>query len=54
MSVPPAWPQVLHFFGMPIVIEPSARCAFLVTRGKVRMLLNTLPEEGTIMAGDSL
>ena len=23
MSVPPAWPQVLDFFGMPLVIEPS-------------------------------
>jgi len=23
MSVPAAWPQVLDFFGMPIVIEPS-------------------------------
>jgi hypothetical protein len=24
MSVPPAWPQVLDFFGTPLVIEPSA------------------------------
>jgi Transposase DDE domain group 1 len=24
MSVPPAWPQVLDFFGAPLVIEPSA------------------------------
>ena len=23
MSVPPAWPQVLDFFGTPLVIEPS-------------------------------
>jgi hypothetical protein len=23
MSLPAAWPQVLHFFGIPIVIEPS-------------------------------
>ena len=23
MSIPPAWPQVLNFFGMPLVIEPS-------------------------------
>jgi hypothetical protein len=23
MSVPPTWPQVLDFFGTPIVIEPS-------------------------------
>jgi hypothetical protein len=23
MSIPAAWPQVLHFFGIPIVIEPS-------------------------------
>jgi hypothetical protein len=24
MSIPPAWPQVLDFFGRPLVIEPSA------------------------------
>ena len=24
MSVPSAWPQVLDFFGTPLVIEPSA------------------------------
>jgi hypothetical protein len=24
MSIPPAWPQVLDFFGTPLVIEPSA------------------------------
>jgi hypothetical protein len=24
MSVSPAWPQVLDFFGTPLVIEPSA------------------------------
>jgi hypothetical protein len=24
MSVPPAWPQILNFFGTPLVIEPSA------------------------------
>jgi len=24
MSVPAAWPQVLTFFGTPLVIEPSA------------------------------
>jgi hypothetical protein len=24
MSVPPAWPQVLNFFGTPLAIEPSA------------------------------
>jgi hypothetical protein len=23
MSVPPAWPEVLDFFGTPLVIEPS-------------------------------
>src|SRR5262245_13549605 len=23
MSIPPAWPQVLDFFGTPLVIEPS-------------------------------
>ena len=23
MSIPPAWPQVLDFFGMSLVIEPS-------------------------------
>ena len=23
MSLPPAWPQVLDFFGTPLVIEPS-------------------------------
>ena len=23
MSVPPAWPQVLDFFGTPLLIEPS-------------------------------
>jgi Transposase DDE domain group 1 len=23
MSIPPAWPQVLNFFGTPLVLEPS-------------------------------
>ena len=23
MSIPPAWPQVLDFFGIPLVLEPS-------------------------------
>jgi len=24
LSIPAAWPQVLDFFGVPLVIEPSA------------------------------
>jgi hypothetical protein len=25
MSIPPAWPQFLDFFGIPLVVEPAGK-----------------------------
>jgi hypothetical protein len=33
MSIPRTWPQILNFFGTPIVIEASPRVAALVRCG---------------------